>query len=283
MSTVSLRDLLEAGVHFGHQTRLWNPKMKPYIYGEKNGVHIIDLQKTARSLVEATRFVQGVASRGGSVLFVGTKRASQEIVAEEAGRAGMYYVNNRWLGGTLTNFQTVKKSIEHFVGLEKARDDGRFDLLTKKEARDLHRRIGKMERSLGGIKTMKGLPDLMFVIDPKREHIAVREGKKLGIPIVALCDTNCDPKGIDYVIPGNDDAIRSIKLFTANIADACIEGATKYQESLSHQKPQDDKKADKADKPEQTGGPQVDIVARPTADKSAAEKPESEASASPAT
>ena len=233
MSTVSLRDLLEAGVHFGHQTRLWNPKMKPYIYGEKNGVHIIDLQKTARSLVEATRFVQGVAARGGSVLFVGTKRASQEIVSEEAGRAGMYYVNNRWLGGTLTNFQTVKKSIEHFVGLEKARDDGRFDLLTKKEARDLHRRIGKMERSLGGIKAMKGLPDLMFVIDPKREHIAVREGQKLGIPIVALCDTNCDPKGIDYVIPGNDDAMKSIRLFTAAIADACIEGAMAGRDTMA--------------------------------------------------
>lgn len=233
MAAVSLRDLLEAGVHFGHQTRLWNPKMKPYIYGEKNGVHIIDLQKTARSLVAATRFVQGIAARGGSVLFVGTKRASQEIVAEEATRSGMYYVNNRWLGGTLTNFQTVKKSIEHFVGLEKARDDGRFDLLTKKEANDLHRRIEKMERSLGGIKTMKGLPDLMFVIDPKREHIAVREGIKLGIPIVALCDTNCDPKGITYVIPGNDDAMKSIRLFTAALADGCIEGAHSGRDKMA--------------------------------------------------
>jgi len=232
MSNVSLRDLLEAGVHFGHQTRLWNPKMKPYIYGEKNGVHIIDLQKTARSLVEASRFVTGVAARGGSVLFVGTKRAAQDVVAEEAVRGGMFYVNNRWLGGTLTNFQTVKKSIEHFVGLEKARDDGRFEMLTKKEGRDLHRRIAKMDRSLGGIKTMKGLPDLMFVIDPKREHIAVREARKLKIPIVALCDTNCDPNGINYVIPGNDDAMKSIRLFTAAIADACIEGGVAGRDAL---------------------------------------------------
>ena len=232
MSNVSLRDLLEAGVHFGHQTRLWNPKMKPYIYGEKNGVHIIDLQKTARSLVGATRFVTQIAARGGSVLFVGTKRASREIIEEQANRSGMFYVNNRWLGGTLTNFQTVKKSIDRYTGIERARDEGRFDLLTKREAQELNRKLEKMERSLGGIKNMKGLPDLMFVIDPKREHIAVREANKLKIPVVGLCDTNCDPDGITYVIPGNDDAMKSIRLFTTALADACIEGGVAGRDNL---------------------------------------------------
>ncbi|MEL6346767.1 MAG: 30S ribosomal protein S2 [Myxococcota bacterium] len=224
MANVSLRDLLEAGVHFGHQTRLWNPKMRRYIYGEKNGVHIIDLQKTAQNLVEALRFLEANAQNGGSVLFVGTKRAAQEIVAEQADRANMYWVNNRWLGGTLTNWRTVKESIKRLVDLEKARDEGRFELLTKKEALDLTRKIEKMDRSLGGIKNMNGLPDVVFVIDPKREHIAVREANKLGIPVVALCDTNCDPTGINYVIPGNDDALKSIRLFSGAVADACIEG-----------------------------------------------------------
>jgi small subunit ribosomal protein S2 len=224
MASISLRDLLEAGVHFGHQTRLWNPKMKRYIYGERNGIHIIDLQKTAMGLINTTRFVSQAVARGGTVLFVGTKRAAREIVAEEATRAGMFYVNNRWLGGTLTNFQTVKKSIERLVSLEKARDDGRLELLTKKEALDITRKIEKMDRSLGGIKTMKATPGIMFVIDPKREHIAVSEARKLGIPVVGLCDTNCDPDGIAHVIPGNDDAIKSIRLFTAAIADAILEG-----------------------------------------------------------
>jgi small subunit ribosomal protein S2 len=225
MPNVSLRDLLESGVHFGHQTRLWNPKMKPYIYGERNGIHIIDLQKTARGLVDAMRFVTTTVENGGTILFVGTKRASRELVSEQASRCGMFYVNNRWLGGTLTNFQTVKQSIDRFVKLERARDEGGFDLLTKKEALDLTRRIHKMERSLGGIKTMKAPPSIMFVIDPKREHIAVREARKLKIPVVALCDTNCDPQGIKHVVPGNDDAIKSIRLFTAAIADAVAEGS----------------------------------------------------------
>lgn len=224
MPSVSLRDLLESGVHFGHQTRLWNPKMKPYIYGEKNGIHIIDLQRTARSLVEACRFITGSVSHGQSVLFVGTKRAAREIVQEQAGRSGMYFVNNRWLGGTLTNFQTVKKSIDRLNSLERARAEGKFDLLTKKEALELTRRIEKMDRSLCGIKTMKGLPGIMFVVDPKREYIAVREANALKIPVVGLCDTNCDPDGIDYVIPGNDDAIKSIRLFTTAIADSALEG-----------------------------------------------------------
>jgi len=223
--SISLRDLLESGVHFGHQTRLWNPRMKPYIYGERNGVHIIDLQKTAKGLVDATRFVTSSVRGGGSVLFIGTKRSAREIVQEQAGRCGMYYVNNRWLGGTLTNFTTVKKSIDRLVSLERARDDGRFDLLTKKEALELSRKIEKMDRALGGIKAMRGLPSVMFVIDPKREHIAIREARKLGIPVVGLCDTNCDPDGIKHVIPGNDDAIKSIKLFTGAIAESVLEGS----------------------------------------------------------
>lgn len=232
MPNVSLRDLLEAGVHFGHQTRLWNPRMKPFIYGERNGIHIIDLQKTARGLLDACAYVEATVARGGTVLFVGTKRAAREIVEEQATRAGMFYVNNRWLGGTLTNFQTVKKSIDRLVALERARDDGRFELLTKKEALELTRKIEKMDRSLGGIKALKSTPDLMFVVDPKREHIAVREARKLGIPVVGLCDTNCDPDGIKHVIPGNDDAIKSIRLFTTAIADSAIDGRTAGREAL---------------------------------------------------
>lgn len=222
--SVSLRELLEAGVHFGHQTRRWNPKMKQYIYGEKNGIHIIDLQVTARAVLDATRFVSNVVSQGKPVLFVGTKRAAQAIVAEEAARAGMYFVNHRWLGGTLTNYQTVRKSVERLLMLEKASQEGRLDMLTKKEALGLTREMVKMQRGLGGIKEMSGLPGAMFVVDPRKEHIAVREARKLKIPVIALCDTNCDPSMVDYVIPGNDDAIKSIRLFTATIADACLEG-----------------------------------------------------------
>lgn len=221
---VSLRDLLQAGVHFGHQTRRWNPKMKPYIYGAKNGIHIIDLQRTARGLVEASRFVQKKVADGGSVLFVGTKRAARDIVSEEAGRSHQHFVNHRWLGGTMTNWQTVKKSLERLNQLEKARGEGRFDLLTKKEALELNREIEKMDRNLGGIKEMKNLPSVLFIVDPKKEHLAVKEANTLGIPVVALCDTNCDPSGIDYVIPGNDDALKSIRLFTAAIADSAGEG-----------------------------------------------------------
>ena len=198
--------------------------MKPYIYGAKDGIHIVDLQQTARGLVNASRFVSATVASGKSVLFVGTKRAARDIVSEEAVRCGMYNVNHRWLGGTLTNWVTVKKSIDRLVGLEKARDTGKFDLLTKKEALDLSRDIEKMGITLGGIKNMKSLPAVIFVIDPKKEHIAVKEANTLGIPVVGLCDTNCDPTGIDYVIPGNDDAIKSVRLFTAAIADAVIEG-----------------------------------------------------------
>ncbi len=221
---ISLRDLLEAGVHFGHQTRRWNPKMKPYIYGAKNGIHVIDLQRTARGLVEATRFIQATASNGGHVLFVGTKRSARDIVREEALRCQGFYCNNRWLGGTMTNWGTVKKSIDRLNALERARDEGRFDMLTKKEALELSREIERMDVNLGGIKNMKSLPDALFVVDPKREHIAIQEANKLKIPVVALCDTNCDPSGITHVIPGNDDALKSIRLFTGAIADAVVEG-----------------------------------------------------------
>jgi small subunit ribosomal protein S2 len=225
--TVSLRDLLSAGVHFGHQTRRWNPKMRRYIYGAKNGIHIIDLQKTARGLVEAIRFVESTVSHGGEVLFVGTKRAAREIVQEEAVRSNHFFINHRWLGGTMTNWQTVKKSIDRLLALEHARDEGRFDLLNKKERLELSREMGKMDRTLGGIKKLKGLPAALFIVDPKREHIAVKEANKLGIPIVALCDTNCDPSGVSYVIPGNDDAEKSIRLFVGAIADAVLEGQAK--------------------------------------------------------
>jgi small subunit ribosomal protein S2 len=226
---VSLRDLLDAGVHFGHQTRRWNPRMKPFIYGNKNGIHIIDLQKTARGLIDASRFVTTTVSHGGAILFVGTKRAARDIVSEEAGRSSMFYVNNRWLGGTLTNWITVKKSIDRLLQLEKARDEGRFELLTKKEALELTRDIERMEKSLGGIKNMKAPPAALFVIDPKKEHIAVKEAGILNIPVVALCDTNCDPAGIQHIIPGNDDALKSIRLFTGAVADAAIEGRNQSQ------------------------------------------------------
>lgn len=221
---ISLRDLLDAGVHFGHQTRRWSPRMKPYIYGAKNGIHVIDLQKTARGLIDASNFVSTTVGRGGNIMFVGTKRASRDIIREESMRCGMFYVNNRWLGGTMTNWQTVKKSIERLNQLTKARDEGRFDLFSKKEALQLSREIAKMEKSLGGIKTLRNLPAALFVIDPKREHIAVKEAKTLGIPVVAVCDTNCDPGDVNYVIPGNDDAQKAIRLFTSVIADAVIEG-----------------------------------------------------------
>jgi small subunit ribosomal protein S2 len=225
MVNVSLRQLLEAGVHFGHQTRRWNPKMKPYIYGSKNGIHIVDLQSTARGLIDGCRFAESVVSSGKQVLFVGTKRSAHEIVAEEATRGNMFYMNNRWLGGTLTNVQTVKKSLDRLNALDKAFNEGRFEVLTKKEALGLTREMAKMEKNLGGIKSMRALPGALFVIDPKKEHIAIQEANKLNIPVIGLCDTNCDPTGIDYVIPGNDDAIKSIRLFTGAIADACIAGA----------------------------------------------------------
>ncbi len=224
MSDVGLKELLEAGVHFGHQTKRWNPKMKKYIFGERNGVYIIDLQKTVKKFGEAYAFVRDAVAEGSTVLFVGTKRQAQDIVETEAKRCGMYYVNQRWLGGMLTNFQTLRKSADKLKKLEAAKTDGTFDRLTKKEASGKEKDRAQLEKILGGIKTMTELPGMLFLIDCKKENIAVHEANRLGIPVVAIVDTNCDPDQVDYVIPGNDDAIRGLKLITARIADAVIEG-----------------------------------------------------------
>jgi len=224
MAVVSMKALLEAGVHFGHRTRRWNPKMKSYIFTERNGVHIIDLQQTLMALEEAVALVRDTVADGGTILFVGTKRQAQDIIAQEAQRCGMPYVNQRWLGGTLTNWRTIRNRIDYLLSLEARRERGEFELLTKKEALGLQRQIEKLNRRLGGIKGMERLPDLLYVVDVRREVTAVKEANKLGIPIIAIVDTNCDPDPIDYVIPANDDAIRAIKLVTGLIADAVMEG-----------------------------------------------------------
>jgi small subunit ribosomal protein S2 len=220
-----MKELLEAGVHFGHQTKRWNPKMKEYIFGERNGIYIIDLQKTLRMFKEATRFVTDSIAQGGTVLFVGTKRQAQESISEEAKRCGMFFVNQRWLGGLLTNFVTIQKSIQRLRELEEMSTDGRYELFSKKEVARLERERKGLEKNLAGIKEMKTLPRIVFIIDSKKEEIAVKEANRLGIPVVAIVDTNCDPDDIDYVIPGNDDALRAIKLFVSKIADAVLEGA----------------------------------------------------------
>jgi len=224
MSVISMKQLLEAGVHFGHQTRRWNPKMAPYIYTERNGIYIIDLQKSVAKLEEAYAFVKETSANGGTLLFVGTKKQAADAVKEEAERCGMYYVNTRWLGGMLTNYKTIQKSIARLAALEKMQEDGTFALLPKKEVAALTKEMEDLERNIGGIKTMPGLPAAIFIVDPRKEHNAVLEAKKLGIPVVAIVDTNCDPDDADYVIPGNDDAIRAIKLISSVLADAVIEG-----------------------------------------------------------
>lgn len=221
---ISIQALLEAGVHFGHQTYRWNPKMKSYIFGARNGIHIVDLQQTAKLFRRACAFVSEVVARGGTVLFVGTKKQAQDTIAEEATRAGQYYVNSRWLGGTLTNFRTIKQGIDRLKSLEKMKEDGTYDSHTKREVALLEREREKLVENYGGIKDMTRLPGALFVIDPRKEKIAVAEANRLGIPVVAVCDTNCDPTGVDYVIPGNDDAIRAIRLIAGKIADAGIEG-----------------------------------------------------------
>jgi small subunit ribosomal protein S2 len=225
MPEINLKDLLDAGVHFGHQTRRWNPKMKPFIFGEKNGIHIVNLQKTAIQLTRATEFVSQAVARGEKVLFVGTKKQASDIVSDFARAAGQFHVTNRWLGGMLTNFRTVKGSIDRLNKLEKDLAEGKLDALSKKEKAGIEREIEKLKNSLGGIQEMSQPPGILFVIDPKKEHIAVTEAKRLGIPIVAVVDTNCDPDGIQFVIPGNDDALKAIRLFAKAISDACIEGA----------------------------------------------------------
>lgn len=224
MAVISMKQLLEAGVHFGHQTRRWNPKMAPYIFTERNGIYIIDLQKTVKKVDEAYNFVKEVAAEGKDILFVGTKKQAQEAIQEEAARAGMHFVNNRWLGGMLTNFNTIKTRIGRLESLKKMQEDGTFDVLPKKEVASLVKEMDKLEKNLGGIKNMNAKNiGAMFVVDPRKERIAIAEAKTLGIPIVAIVDTNCDPDEIDYVIPGNDDAIRAVKLITGRLADAIIE------------------------------------------------------------
>ena len=224
MSVISMKQLLEAGVHFGHQTRRWNPKMARYIFTERNGIYIVDLQKTVKKIDEAYAFLRSVAEEGKSVLFVGTKKQAQEAIREESERAGQFYVNERWLGGMMTNFQTIQKRVARLKELEAMEEDGTFEVLTKKEVQVLRHEMNKLETYLGGIKEMNKLPGALFVVDPRKERIAVAEARKLNIPIVAIVDTNCDPDEVDYVIPGNDDAIRAVRLLTAKMADAVLEG-----------------------------------------------------------
>ena len=229
MSVISMKQLLEAGVHFGHQTRRWNPKMAPYIYTERNGIYIIDLQKSVGKVDEAYQAVADIAAEGGSILFVGTKKQAQDAIKVEAERCGMFYVNERWLGGMLTNFKTIQSRIKRLKDIEKMAEDGTFDVLPKKEVVNIKKEWDKLEKNLGGIKDMKRLPDAIFIVDPKKERICVQEAHTLGIPLIGICDTNCDPEELDYVIPGNDDAIRAVKLIVSKMADAVIEanqGAT---------------------------------------------------------
>ena len=236
MAVVAMKQLLEAGVHFGHQTRRWDPRMAEYIFQARNGIHIIDLQKSSKKLDEAYAFIKEQAEEGKTILFVGTKKQAQECVKEAAEKSGMYYVNERWLGGTLTNFKTIRKRIERLAELEKMQEDGTFEVLPKKEVILLKKEMDKLEKNLGGIKEMTQIPDVIFVVDPKKEHIAVQEARKLNIPLVGLVDTNCDPNDVDYVIPGNDDAIRAVKLVTDVLANAVIEG--KQGESLEAEEEQ---------------------------------------------
>ncbi len=223
MSVISMKQLLEAGVHFGHQTRRWNPKMAPYIYTERNGIYIIDLQKTVGMIDDAYQAVSDVVANGGTILFVGTKKQAQDAIAVEAERCGMYYVNERWLGGMLTNFKTIQSRIKRLKEIETMEEDGTFDVLPKKEVIALRKELEKLQKNLGGIKEMKRIPDMIFVVDPKKERICVQEAHVLGIPLVGICDTNCDPEDLDYVIPGNDDAIRAVKLISSKMAEAVIE------------------------------------------------------------
>jgi len=264
MAHIGMREMLECGAHFGHQTRRWNPKMKQYIFGARNGIYIIDLQQTVGLFDAAYKAVSDSVAKGGRVLFIGTKKQAQDVIAEEAQRAGQFWVNNRWLGGMLTNFKTVKQSVDRMRAIEKMSTDGTHDRLPKKEVVRLTREFNKLEKTLGGVRDMSRLPTMIFLVDPKKEHIAVLEAKRLSIPICAIVDTNCDPTGLDHVIPANDDAIRSIRLFSARITDACIEGAERRKEFLNAQ-------GDKKDGADEQGqgaaakgrgkkGPKVDVI-----------------------
>lgn len=249
MAYATMKEMLETGVHFGHQTRRWNPKMRPYIFGARNGIHIIDLQQTVKMFRTAHDFIAEKVAEGGKVLFIGTKRQAQESVSKEAARSDMFYVTHRWMGGTLTNFQTIKRSIERLKKLEEMFEDGSISKFPKKEIVQMSREVKKLNLALGGIKDMTKPPAVAFVVDPKREHIAIQECRKLGIPVVAVTDTNCDPDVIDYIIPGNDDAIRAIKLFATHIADACLEGAAQAKDVAEEAKAA--KKAEAAPKKEE--------------------------------
>lgn len=279
---ITMRQLLEAGVHFGHQTKRWNPKMRPFIFGARNGIHIIDLQHTVKLFNRAYKFISDTVAAGETVLFVGTKKQAQDVIQEEARRSGMFFVTNRWLGGTLTNFKTVKGSIERLRSIEKMAEDGTFERLNKKEVLGLERERAKLEKTLGGIKAMTELPGAVFIIDPKKEHIAVEEARKLEIPIIAVTDTNCDPDVIDYVIPGNDDAIRAIKLFTGKVADACVAGARMGKDRAVSDRGRGRDEGDYEQKPETIrvssggDGPKVEIAARRHGPR-----PEPEAAATP--
>ena len=295
MATVTMKELLEAGVHFGHQVRRWNPKMKEYIFGERNGIYIIDLQKTQKLFRDALAYVtETVAERPKmKILFVGTKRQAQDAIKEEAERAGQYYINNRWLGGLLTNYQTVQNSIQKLRNIEAMKEDGRYDLLTKKERLGMDRQQEGLMKNLAGIKDMKGLPDMLFIIDVRKEEIAVAEANRLGIPVVAVVDTNCSPEGIDHVIPGNDDALRAIRLFASRISDAILEGQNFGTEGAANIEDETDEttetsenvEAVTAETPaatEETSAPEtVKTAAEPEAETSAETAPEAAAEETP--
>jgi small subunit ribosomal protein S2 len=262
MAVINMKELLESGVHFGHQTRRWNPKMKPYIFGARNGIHIIDLQKTVRLFKVAYDFLVHTVADGYSVLFVGTKKQAHDSIVEESDRCGMFYVVNRWLGGMLTNFQTIQRSVARLKELETMKQDGTINRYTKKEILKMEKELVRLEKNLGGIKNMDELPGAVFVVDPKRERIAVKEAKKLGIPVIAIADSNCDPDEIDFVIPGNDDAIRAIRLICSRIADAVIEGHGIAEEHLKAEakKREEEQDEDKKGGPTEEGGPEVIVL-----------------------
>ena len=267
MANVSMRDLLKAGAHFGHQTRYWNPKMAPFIFGARNKIHIIDLELTVPALDKATSIVRGMAQSKNKVLFVGTKRAASKIVKEQAERSGQPYVNHRWLGGMLTNWKTIRQSIKRLRDLEAKMGDGTLEKISKKEALDLSRQLEKLERSIGGIKDMGGLPDAIFVVDVNHEKIAIQEANKLGIPVIGIVDTNSDPDGVDIVIPGNDDAIRAIELYSAAIADACIEGAAESLGKSDYVEVADDAEAPAAEVAEKKAPAKKKVTAKKAAPK----------------
>jgi len=271
MGVISMKALLEAGVHFGHQTSRWNPKMKPYIFGARNDIHVIDLQKTSKLFDRAFKFILDTVARGEKVLFVGTKKQAQNIIVEEANRCEMFYVQNRWLGGTLTNFRTIRQSVERLKALRKMATDRSYEKLTKKEILRIERECQKLEKNLPGLGEMTRLPAILYVVDPKKERIAVLEARKLNIPVVAITDTNCDPEMVDFIIPANDDAIRAIKLFTAKVADACIEGTQVHQERLVTKAEPRVAEKEVAPQPSdgRTGGPQVEVVSKKRLEESA--------------